>query len=106
MGRILTELYGEEALDALAKWRYESIKKRWRQVAEETGRGAETYYVVFVAFDIFCSVEAFVNWGLFYLNRFRPGCGVGGEGSPRPSTTHASKTMKVAESQNGSFNIP
>ncbi|RLE65422.1 MAG: hypothetical protein DRJ47_05405, partial [Thermoprotei archaeon] len=70
MGRILTELYGEEALDALAKWRYESIKKRWRQVAEETGRGAETYCVVFVAFDNFCSVEAFVNWGLFYLNRF------------------------------------
>ncbi len=24
----------------------------------------------------------------------------------RPSTTHTSKTMKVAESQNGSFNIP
>ena len=46
------------------------------------GIGAETYYVVFVTYDNFCNVEAFIR-GLFYSNRFRPGCGVGGERSPK-----------------------
>lgn len=38
MGRILVELYGEEALDALSEWHLRRVEERWRRVAEETGR--------------------------------------------------------------------
>ena len=38
MGQILVELYGKEALDALAEWRHLKTEEHWRKVAEETGR--------------------------------------------------------------------
>ena len=90
---------------------------------------AETYNVAFVTHDNFCNFETFIKEGFVMLNELRLRCGKGGkrEGKPeraelrnqidvgssvppespsmksetgRLSATHASKVMKVAESQN------
>ena len=43
MGHILKELYGDEALDVLMRWRHEKIRKRWKEIAENTGRKDPEY---------------------------------------------------------------
>ena len=45
MGKILVDQYGEEALDALVKYRHEKIKERWREIAKETGRNDPEYFI-------------------------------------------------------------
>ncbi len=43
MGHILISQYGEEALDNLVKWQNEKSKKRWKNIAESTGRSDPEY---------------------------------------------------------------
>ena len=43
MGHILIDQYGEQALDQLAKWRHEDIKKEWNTIAKTTGRKDPEY---------------------------------------------------------------
>ena len=44
MGHLLESLYGEEALDVLAKWRDEKTREGWRKTAESTGRSDPEYF--------------------------------------------------------------
>lgn len=43
MGHILVSEFGEEALDALMKWRSENIRKEWKEIAKSTGRSDPEY---------------------------------------------------------------
>ena len=41
--RFIEEEYGEEALNALAKWKNDRNQERWRKISEETGRNDPEY---------------------------------------------------------------
>ena len=41
--RFIEEEYGEGALEALAKWKDDRNRERWRNIAEETGRSDPEY---------------------------------------------------------------
>lgn len=43
MGHILVSEFGEEALDALMKWRSGNIRKEWKEIAKSTGRSDPEY---------------------------------------------------------------
>ena len=41
--RFIEEEYGEGALEALARWKDDRNRERWREIAEETGRNDPEY---------------------------------------------------------------
>jgi len=43
MARFIEEEFGEEALDLLIKFKRDKIRKRWREIAESTGRRDPEY---------------------------------------------------------------